>query len=50
MLLLFIACLGLVLLWRTISAVRRHRRVDVVDLGWMSQQWLVQHRASHAAF
>jgi ABC-type proline/glycine betaine transport system substrate-binding protein len=22
-------------------------RVDLADLGWMSEQWLAEHRASH---
>jgi len=28
--------------------MRAPRGVDAAAIGWMSQQWLVEHRASHS--
>jgi hypothetical protein len=49
MLLLLIACLVLASIWLTSSAVRRRGRVNVANLGSMSEQWLLQYRASHSS-
>ena len=31
----------------TIPGMRLPRGLDAAPLGWMSQQWLAEHRASH---
>jgi hypothetical protein len=31
------------------SRVRARRHASSADLGWMSEQWLSEHRASHLA-
>jgi hypothetical protein len=49
MLLLLIACLVLASIWLTGSALRRRGRVKVANLGSMSEQWLLQYRASHSS-
>jgi hypothetical protein len=30
------------------SAMRLRARAKAADLGWMSEQWLAEHRASHS--
>ena len=32
-----------------IARMRIPGRLDAADLGWMSQQWLAEYRASHSA-
>jgi len=32
-----------------IFRLRAARRADGSELGWMSEQWLAEHRASHSA-
>jgi hypothetical protein len=42
---------GVVIVLVAVVVIRRMRvpgGVNVARLGWMSQQWLVEHRASHA--
>jgi hypothetical protein len=31
-----------------VALMRRRSRMNSADLGWMSQQWLAEHRASHS--
>lgn len=35
--------------WGIVSAVRARRGVMPSQLGWMSDQWLAEYRASHAS-
>jgi hypothetical protein len=46
---LFIVGVGIVLIAvGIISRMRVPGGVNSTDLGWMSQQWLAEHRASHS--
>jgi len=47
-LLLLIACLVLASMWLILSAVRRRGAVSAPNLGWMSEQWLLQYHASRS--
>jgi len=38
-----VAAIGALMFYRA----RNRRRVNPADLGWMSAQWLAEHRASH---
>lgn len=47
---LIILGVGLALLALVIvPRMRVSTRVNASDLGWMSEQWLAEHRASHSA-
>jgi hypothetical protein len=42
---------GVVVVWIAVAIVPRMRLpggVNSTNLGWMSEQWLAEHRASHA--
>ena len=38
---------GLVIVTIVVSVLRARRAADDVQLGWMSAQWLAEHRAMH---
>ena len=38
-----VACVGALMIYKARAA----GRVNAADLGWMSEQWLAEHRASH---
>ena len=43
---------GLIIALVAVAAIPRMRvpgGVNAADLGWMSEQWLAEHRASHPA-
>ena len=48
MLLFLIACVVLALLSVIAAALRLRADPIPVNLGWMSERWLVQYRASHS--
>ena len=46
---LFIVGVGIVVAVVILPRIRVKWGVNADDLGWMSEQWLTQHRASHPA-
>jgi hypothetical protein len=42
--------IGVALVWIAFAVIRRMRAgaVNAANLGWMSEQWLAEHRASHS--
>ena len=48
MLLFLVACVVLASMWVIASALRLRARVIPVNLGWMSDRWLMHYRASQS--
>jgi hypothetical protein len=46
---LFIIGVAVLVAFEIIPRMRMPRGVPPADLGWMSAQWLTEHRASHMA-
>jgi hypothetical protein len=47
MLFIGVVIVSIALVFVFVAWMRAARGVTATDLGWMSQQWLAEHRASH---